>query len=322
MKKVFILIIVFLSFSQNVYADFILSSPYTSKSNVYKGQLHCHSTNSDGAQSPADLVTAYKDAGYNFISIQDHDVATADPGVSGITFIQGEERSANIYGHLGRINVSSHHTSNNTQTVITDTINAGAIARVNHPGRDWSQTELDSVTGITGMEIYNSKDVGLYDEVARVNATLSSTKRFYLFASDDCHNVTKAANFNKGWINVFADVNNSSSILSEIFTGNFYASCGASITSIEVSGKTITIYLPASSNVTWLSNGGTQEEVDSATTTAAYTASGDEVYIRAVVELAADTDQKAWINPIWIQETADATETRMNNSFLRNFYIN
>ena len=49
--------------------DIKLKSPYYEKAIVYKGQLHCHTTNSDGAQSPLEVVTAYKNAGYDFIAV-------------------------------------------------------------------------------------------------------------------------------------------------------------------------------------------------------------------------------------------------------------
>lgn len=55
------------------------------------GDLHCHSTNSDGEQSPEDVMIAQRDAGRDFSAITDHEVITPDPGVSGITFLRGYE---------------------------------------------------------------------------------------------------------------------------------------------------------------------------------------------------------------------------------------
>lgn len=40
----------------------------------YKGNMHCHSTFSDGNQTPEDLKKAYKGAGYSFLAITDHEV--------------------------------------------------------------------------------------------------------------------------------------------------------------------------------------------------------------------------------------------------------
>ena len=37
--------------------------------NFYKGNMHCHSTLSDGALSPEELKDAYKNKGYSFIAM-------------------------------------------------------------------------------------------------------------------------------------------------------------------------------------------------------------------------------------------------------------
>ena len=42
----------------------------------YKGNLHCHSTESDGTSSPNDVATYYKETGYDFLGISDHNQYT------------------------------------------------------------------------------------------------------------------------------------------------------------------------------------------------------------------------------------------------------
>ncbi len=42
----------------------------------YKGNLHCHSTVSDGKLSPADVAEYYKELGYDFLGISDHNQYT------------------------------------------------------------------------------------------------------------------------------------------------------------------------------------------------------------------------------------------------------
>ena len=43
------------------------------KSNLYKGNMHCHSTLSDGRLSPEELKEYYKSHGYSFLAITDHE---------------------------------------------------------------------------------------------------------------------------------------------------------------------------------------------------------------------------------------------------------
>ena len=42
----------------------------------YKGNLHCHSTESDGQSSPIDVAKYYKETGYDFLGISDHNKYT------------------------------------------------------------------------------------------------------------------------------------------------------------------------------------------------------------------------------------------------------
>lgn len=46
----------------------------SSKKNLYKGNMHAHSTLSDGTQTPEELKRIYKAKGYSFIAITDHEV--------------------------------------------------------------------------------------------------------------------------------------------------------------------------------------------------------------------------------------------------------
>lgn len=41
--------------------------------NFYKGNMHCHSTNSDGIHSPEELKEMFKEKGYSFLAITDHE---------------------------------------------------------------------------------------------------------------------------------------------------------------------------------------------------------------------------------------------------------
>lgn len=47
---------------------------YSKKGNWYKGNIHCHTTDSDGMLTPDEVVRLYKDAGYQFLAISDHNI--------------------------------------------------------------------------------------------------------------------------------------------------------------------------------------------------------------------------------------------------------
>lgn len=46
--------------------------PFDRPGTFYKGNIHSHSTRSDGLLSPADVACAYREQGYDFIAITDH----------------------------------------------------------------------------------------------------------------------------------------------------------------------------------------------------------------------------------------------------------
>ena len=47
---------------------------FTETGNWYKGNIHCHTTNSDGCLTPEEVVKLYKENGYSFLAISDHDL--------------------------------------------------------------------------------------------------------------------------------------------------------------------------------------------------------------------------------------------------------
>ena len=57
----------------------VAASPTTSGARWYRGMLHMHTLWSDGRALPEQAVAAYKDAGYDFISITDHNRLGVDP---------------------------------------------------------------------------------------------------------------------------------------------------------------------------------------------------------------------------------------------------
>src|SRR5688572_24689968 len=70
-----------------ILAPFIQISPQSTsvaskKLRWYKGNLHTHTTNSDGDSSPEDVVRWYKANGYDFVAITDHEHITAVDGLN------------------------------------------------------------------------------------------------------------------------------------------------------------------------------------------------------------------------------------------------
>lgn len=58
-----------------------------------KGNLHAHSTVSDGRLTPSLLASCYKGHGYDFIAITDHNVFSSYGQLEGMPIIAGMELS-------------------------------------------------------------------------------------------------------------------------------------------------------------------------------------------------------------------------------------
>src|SRR5918999_1430143 len=56
-----------------------------------KGNLHTHTVQSDGDSTPAEVAAWYRDHGYDFLVITDHDKITKVDAPKGLLLIAGEE---------------------------------------------------------------------------------------------------------------------------------------------------------------------------------------------------------------------------------------
>jgi hypothetical protein len=282
-----------------------LTSGYVPKAAVFKGQLHVHSTATDGTQDPAAVVRAYLAAGYDFISLTDHNRVTPDPLVPGILFIPGTEQDPNG-NHLNRIGVPDV-LPGNEQAVIDGTLAQGGFIFLNHPNRpdgypgnpNWTDAELEAVRGYHGLEVWNAAAVPTNNAEGRADFLLSRGRRLFLLATDDCHNVNSSrCKTTSTW--VFADRLAPAEILASLTAGNFYASSGAIVSSVSVSGPTVTVATDRLSTIDFIAAGGRVVQSTTRTFAAAYSATGDETYVRARVTRDSD-GAAAWTNPVYVE---------------------
>jgi hypothetical protein len=305
------------AFALEKFDSIKLESPYSKTVDVYKGQLHCHTTNSDGNQSPLEVVEAYKNAGYDFISITDHDYVTPDPRVQGILFITGNEVSSEL-GHISTNNVPSVTPSLNSQEVIDWTKAQEGLVWLAHPAcrtNPWTTEEIRSVSGYNGIEVYNY-GLNSYAEEKWDYVLTNLDYKITAIAVDDCHNIKKSNQFNGGWVMVFADSLTKASLLHSLKKGKFYSTQGPIINSVKVEGNTISIEMNQTSRVTWIGDSGLVLRETNGVTEDSYIVQGNEKYVRIRVECSG----YAWTNPIYISrlsvQSASVSDSRVNPSQL------
>ncbi|MEO8677705.1 MAG: CehA/McbA family metallohydrolase [Vicinamibacterales bacterium] len=296
----------------------------------YKGNLHTHTLNSDGDSTPDDVVKWYREHGYQFLVLTDHNFLTGVDGLNALhsadeqfLVIKGEELTDKIGDksiHVNGFDVDRAVPVQGGQTVaemiqrMVDALRgAHGVPSINHPNFSWAITadDLLKLQRTRLFEVFNGHPLvnnlggggvpGLEDTWDRI---LSSGKLMYGIAVDDAHTFKAPGDPNvagpgRGWVYIRSPRLDARALVEALERGEFYASTGVELRSVDATtaGLTITIKegLMARYRTQFI---GKQGRVLSEATglTAAYTFRGDEGYVRAkVIE---SNGRYAWLQPV------------------------
>lgn len=214
--------------------------------NWYKGNLHTHTTLSDGAHTPDEVIEIYRAKGYDFLALTDHRRLSMPETVRGMLLTGGVEFDYMLDDeciHIVGIGLRSAPEltppmrGECAQQAI-DEINArGGLAILAHPA--WSLNTLATtlpLSGLGAMEIYNSTsnapwNAARADASQFVDLTYTRGKFTRLVASDDAHSYTGDQTRSYTWVN--ARELTLDSILEAMRAGRMFASQGPRFTQIE-----------------------------------------------------------------------------------------
>jgi len=274
-----------------------------------KGNLHTHTTNSDGQQTPEERVAGFKEKGYDFLALTDHGRVTRVEG-NGIVLIAGVEFGVNGY-HLLVLNVpDDFHLSEGAsiQTAVDEVRAGGGLPILAHPY--WlglTLHDLRSITGSLGIEIYNSTCGRIGKAVSTVHwdDLLADGWRGFGFAVDDAHILQDAY---LGWIMVKSQARDAASILEAIEAGRFYASTGPEIKSVTNTGGKLHVTCSDAAIINFICRRwtGCQVKADegSKLNEAEFQLNARQGYVR--IEVIDARGRTAWTNPLYIdQEQTD-----------------
>ena len=230
--------------------DLGLDSPYLPGAGPWlRGNLHTHTTESDGNLSPQATVDAYAALGYDFLAVTDHDRITPvnllDP--RGMTLIQGNEITANG-PHMLHIHAAARLAPlADRQAVIDAAVAAGGMIIMNHP--NWEahfnhcdQAILEELDGYAGIEVFNGVTLraeGSPVATDRWDMLLSQGRRVWGFADDDNHDDVDRC---VGWNVVQSAGRSAGAIVEALRNGRFYASTGVVIDEIRVEGRRVRVF--------------------------------------------------------------------------------
>lgn len=293
-------------------------SAFQAKGRFFRGNLHGHSTRSDGAIEPAEACRRYKAAGYDFVAITDHFLECFDFPVtdttgcrdSGFTTILGAEmhapktRKGEIW-HILAVNLPIDFPATGADETGPELARrcaeAGAFVAIAHPA--WYQLELADAQSINvahAVEVYNhasqvNADRG--DGAILLDEILCTGRRLGCIAVDDSH--WAADDAFGGWVMVKSEANEPKALTAALLAGHYYSSQGPEIHNIERQGSSLRISCTAASTVMLLGQGSrvVRTHGNALTETILPLDCFEAGWCRGVVIDAAG--RKAWSNPLW-----------------------
>lgn len=294
---------------------------YFTKDGIWlKGNLHCHTTVSDGVLTPSEIAEAYCKRGYDFLAITDHNlyVKHSDLPVAPLLLMGVEHDlaySKNKCTHIVGTGIAEREKTlydcrkympgELTDQGLIDMMQGdGQFVILAHP--IWSRMEPEEVRVLTGfhaIEVYNNGCENLchagHGEVYW-DMLLRSGKKVYGVATDDTH---KPWDMFGGWICVKAKEKSYNAIMDALFAGQFYASSGPEIEDFGVDGNEVYVFCSPCKEihfVTYPPRGKSYfAEKNESLERLCYTRKGGEKYVR--VECIDNNGRVAWTNPIFFE---------------------
>lgn len=283
-------------------------NPYAVPGEFRKAQLHCHTTESDGRYRPRELLQMYRDAGYSFVCITDHNCVTRCDDLNDERFlaIPGTEDTVSrllppLGPHMGRLFVDAPLREGSAQERIDRTLASDGVVSLCHPSWNgnlwtgsWPYGAVVTLQRFHLIEISNPhSDVA--EDVSRWNATLRArgpASPVWGVAVDDCH---RSDQFDRAWIMVKVPEISVSALRRALLAGAFYASTGPA-GHFTVEGTTVAARALQPVTMRFVDAAGAVR-LETRGLEARYSVSGDEIYVR--IE-AADDAARAWSQPFWI----------------------
>ena len=297
-----------------------MPDPFAGPGRFFKGNLHTHSTASDGERDPESVCALYRDAGYDFLALTDHFLPKYGFPVTD-TRLWRTNRFTTILGaevhapatelgdpwHILAVGLPEDFAATppgqRGPALAARAAASGAFVAIAHPS--WSGltvADADSIAAAHAMEIYNHTSAVKTDRGdgwALLDTLLARGRRLLACATDDAH--FRFADWFGGWVMVKADMLEPEALVEALKSGRYYSSQGPEIHALEVGRDEVAIECSPASTIMALGRG-----------TAASTVFGEGVrgaripieglkaggHVRVVVVDA--RGKRAWSNPVWL----------------------
>jgi hypothetical protein len=305
-----------------------METPFSKPGRFWRGNLHTHSTRSDGRRSPEDVCRFYQTAGYDFLSLTDHFMERFDWPITDtspfrsdtFTTLLGaelhpteDEMELGNGWHLVAVGLppdfAPPHPDETGPALARRALEAGAFVAAAHP--QWfGMTEGDMLAlgPIHALEIYNASaadDNDGAESVYMLDLMLARGRRIFGCATDDAHFILNTRDRLAGWVMVRSDVLTPEALLGALKRGDFYSSTGPVLCDLVVEpGERLWVSCSPANRVFVI--GGPAEYMmvgEQGITEAEFDLRGwRREYLRVLVR--DDAARKAWTNPIWFEPGA------------------
>ncbi|MBI4575867.1 MAG: hypothetical protein HY722_06355 [Planctomycetes bacterium] len=293
-----------------------------------RGQLHLHTTASDGNRDAAEVVRLYREAGYAFVGISDHNRRTPDPLVQGILCIPSSELSDRA---ADRSPLAGHHLTilglatdprddgwdrDSLEAILRRARAEGALAFANHPrvAHPWPLEDLVGADGLAGLEVFNNREYQLLED-ARAGAgmayfrrqpawqrALKAGRRLWGTATDDVHDYGDPRQWDRGWVEVHAGERSAEAILAALRSGDFYACRGvdgdAPRLDLAMEAARLAARADRPCRFRLVGPGGLLEELGPAED-ASFGLDPEQSFVRVECEDAGDPSRITYSQPLW-----------------------
>jgi hypothetical protein len=240
----------------------MLHLPFGQSGRFYRGNLHTHSTRSDGRLEPAAVVATYRERGYDFLALTDHFMArfgfpitdTREFRTADFTTLLGAELHApqietgEVWHLLGvglPLDFAPPQPDETGPMLAVRAAAAGAFVGLAHPA--WYTLMLSdalSVESAHAVEVYNN-NCSVEDDRGEsfhfYEMLLAKGRRLLAYAADDAHFHPNQPDAFGGWVRVWAEDLAPEAILAGLKAGHYFSSQGPELHSINLEDDQITI---------------------------------------------------------------------------------
>ena len=300
---------------------------FTAPGRFWRGNLHTHSTRSDGVLAPEEVCRRYRAEGYDFLALTDHFIGSYDYPIvdtvpfrsEGFTTILGAELHSGAMAngelwHILAVGLPSDfaapdspdfHPKAGQETgpeIAARAVAAGAFVAIAHP--QWSGLTLADARTISAahaVEVYNhgcAVGCDRPDGFAIADLLLTEGRRLTMIATDDAH-FHEPDHFG-GWVMVKAAENTPEALLAALKAGAFYSSQGPELLDVRIVGDHVRIESSAVVSAVAMGQGTGAKAVHGHSMTRSEVPLdrlNNSPWVRVAVIDAAG--RRAWSNPIW-----------------------